>query len=48
MPKIGLDGNPVYELKIPIAFDQLLVRIVPGLASRVGMVDAGGIEPPTS
>jgi hypothetical protein len=47
-PITGLDGNPVYELRIPIAFDRLLVSIVPGLVSRVGLVDAGGIEPPTS
>jgi hypothetical protein len=47
-PRIGSNGDPIYELTIPIAFDRLLVSVVPGLQSRVGLVDAGGIEPPTS
>jgi hypothetical protein len=46
-PKIGPQGA-LYELTIPIAFDRFLVSVVPGLVSRVGLVDAGGIEPPTS
>ena len=38
-PIVGLDGNSAYESKIPIAFDWLLVSLVPGLdvgLSRVG------------
>ena len=30
-PIVGLDGHPAYQLKIPLAFDRLLVSLVPGL-----------------
>jgi hypothetical protein len=31
------DGRPMYELKIPIALDRLLVSVVPCLDARVGL-----------
>ena len=46
-PKI-INGAPMYELTIPIAFDRLLVSIVPGLdvgMSRVGLARPTGFEP---
>ena len=37
----------MYELQIPIAFDRLLISIVPGLetVARVGMASPTGFEP---
>jgi hypothetical protein len=40
-PKSGSKGEPMYELKIPIAFDRLIVSVVPGLA-RVGLASPTG------
>ena len=38
MPMTGTDGRPMYELTIPIAFDRLLVSVVPGLEGRLSRV----------
>ena len=46
-PKI-VNGAAMYELTIPIAFDRLLVSLVPGLDvgfSRVGLASPTGFEP---
>ena len=44
-PVRGDDGAPMYELQIPIAFDRLLVSIVPGLEriARVGLASPNGM-----
>jgi hypothetical protein len=44
-PKLGANGDPVCELKIPIVFDRLLVSVVPGLEAgfaRVGLASPTG------
>ena len=44
-PVRGDEGAPMYELQIPIAFDRLLVSIVPGLEriARVGLASPNGM-----
>jgi hypothetical protein len=44
-PITGEKGAPMYELTIPIAFDRLLVSIVPGLQARVGLASPTGATP---
>jgi site-specific DNA recombinase len=44
-PIAGDDGRPMYELQIPIAFERLLVAVVPGLQARVGLASPTGFEP---
>jgi hypothetical protein len=44
-PTIGSDGRAMYELRVPIAFDRLLVSVVPGLEAglaRVGLASPTG------
>ena len=47
-PKADAGGAALYELRIPIAFDRILVSLVPGLEAgfaRVGLASPTGFEP---
>ena len=46
MPMTGTDGRPMYKLPIPIAFDRLLVSVVPGLEGRLSPVGLASLTIP--